>query len=98
MVMKFSRGIAWGEKDQTELARLTGLDKSHVYRGDHARKWSMRARETLVMFDLRAFGPERKDWVAGLAKATEPGAVVTTVVGAGDTGKFYKWNGDIHPW
>ena len=33
--------------------------------------------------------------------AEESAAGIRSVIaslGAGDTGKFYKWNGDIHPW
>ena len=85
LIPKLIRAFVWGNADQDRMVELTGLKRMHVYRGDIPSKWSMRPGEYLGIFDLRAFGPERADWIAGLRHATKNGA---TVVEVNDDGTF----------
>jgi hypothetical protein len=81
--MNIIRALVFGDKQAARMAELTGLAPRQIFRADKGyrdlSRWRMRPGEALAIFDLRAFGETRAEWIAGMKHVTGAGAVLVEV-------------------
>jgi hypothetical protein len=74
--LRIAKAVVATEDDRDRMALLTKLRKGDILtNGDLVA----RVGEHIAVFDLRAFGPEREDWLTGLRAITKRKAFVVQI-------------------